>query len=360
MEKDLETALDKAVIIVDSMEEIHRIASIGERLGKTIEIGIRINPNFTLDGDECMFNKFGIDEEQVEEYLKDNQYPHLKVTGVHVHLKSQELDTNVMVRYYKKMFELARKYVELLGNLEYVNLGSGMGVEYALEDEAIDVEHLGGLVKSEMEAFKEANPNTQIMIETGRYVTCKSGVYVTKVIDRKVSCGKTILIIKNTLTGFARPCYEQVITRIGGDDAPSAEPLFTKASAFQFDTLKKGPLERVSIFGNYTNAVFITRKAGRSFHNKRGGDSMLKKIIEYNKTFAEKGRGAYYATSKYPNRNLAIVTCMDTRLTEMLPAALGIKNGDAKIIKDAGGMIVHPFGAVVRSFPQYEILWNRL
>lgn len=76
---------------------------------------------------------------------------------------------------------------------------------------------------------------------------------------------------------------------------------------------------------------------------------MIKDVIEYNKKFTEKGRGVYYATSKYPNKNLAIVTCMDTRLTEMLPAALGIKNGDAKIIKDAGGMIVHPFGSVVRS-----------
>ena len=75
----------------------------------------------------------------------------------------------------------------------------------------------------------------------------------------------------------------------------------------------------------------------------------MKQIIEYNKKFAEEGRGSHYTTSKYPDRNLAIVTCMDTRLTEMLPAALGIKNGDAKIIKDAGGMIVHPFGSVVRS-----------
>lgn len=76
---------------------------------------------------------------------------------------------------------------------------------------------------------------------------------------------------------------------------------------------------------------------------------MMKQIIEHNKSFAEEGRGSHYTTSKYPDRNLAIVTCMDTRLTEMLPAALGIKNGDAKIIKDAGGMIVHPFGSVVRS-----------
>jgi len=76
---------------------------------------------------------------------------------------------------------------------------------------------------------------------------------------------------------------------------------------------------------------------------------MIKNIIEYNKAFASNGLGSKYATSKYPDRNLAIVTCMDTRLTEMLPAALGLKNGDAKIIKDAGGMIVHPFGSVVRS-----------
>ena len=76
---------------------------------------------------------------------------------------------------------------------------------------------------------------------------------------------------------------------------------------------------------------------------------MMKQIIEHNKNFAEEGRGSHYTTSKYPNRNLAIVTCMDTRLTQLLPAALGIKNGDVKIIKNAGGVISHPFGSVVRS-----------
>ena len=56
-----------------------------------------------------------------------------------------------------------------------------------------------------------------------------------------------------------------------------------------------------------------------------------------------------YITSKYPNKKIAIVTCMDTRLTQLLPAALGIKNGDAKIIKNAGGIISHPFGSAMRS-----------
>ncbi len=76
---------------------------------------------------------------------------------------------------------------------------------------------------------------------------------------------------------------------------------------------------------------------------------MIDKILEYNKEFVREGKAEAFQTSKFPDRKLAIVTCMDTRLTEMLPAALGIKNGDAKIIKDAGGMIVHPFGSVVRS-----------
>lgn len=76
---------------------------------------------------------------------------------------------------------------------------------------------------------------------------------------------------------------------------------------------------------------------------------MIDKILEHNKTFVNEEKYKPYETSKYPDRKLAIVTCMDTRLIELLPAALGIKNGDAKIIKNAGGTIVHPFGSAVRS-----------
>lgn len=76
---------------------------------------------------------------------------------------------------------------------------------------------------------------------------------------------------------------------------------------------------------------------------------MIEEILAYNKQFvADKGYEKY-ATSKYPDKKLAILTCMDTRLTEMLPAALGLKNGDAKIIKNAGGVVATPFGSVIRS-----------
>ncbi len=76
---------------------------------------------------------------------------------------------------------------------------------------------------------------------------------------------------------------------------------------------------------------------------------MIEDILRYNEEFVRNEEYIPYATTKYPDKRLAILSCMDTRLTELLPAALGIKNGDAKIIKNAGGVISHSFGSVMRS-----------
>ena len=76
---------------------------------------------------------------------------------------------------------------------------------------------------------------------------------------------------------------------------------------------------------------------------------MIDEILRYNREFVEKKEYRAYETSKYPDKRIAIVTCMDTRLTHLLPAALGIKNGDVKMIKNAGGTITNPFDSTVRS-----------
>ena len=75
----------------------------------------------------------------------------------------------------------------------------------------------------------------------------------------------------------------------------------------------------------------------------------LNEIIKFNKKFVENKEYLNFQTTKFPNKKIAILSCMDTRLTELLPAALNLKNGDAKIIKNAGGLITHPFGSVMRS-----------
>ena len=76
---------------------------------------------------------------------------------------------------------------------------------------------------------------------------------------------------------------------------------------------------------------------------------MIDQIIDFNKTFVAQKGYEKYVTDKYPDKKLAVLTCMDTRLTELLPAALGLKNGDAKIIKNAGGLIITPFDSAMRS-----------
>lgn len=76
---------------------------------------------------------------------------------------------------------------------------------------------------------------------------------------------------------------------------------------------------------------------------------MIDDILEYNKKFVASKAYGPYATDKYPAKKLAILTCMDTRLTTLLPAALGLKNGDAKIIKNAGGVILDDYGTEIRS-----------
>ena len=77
--------------------------------------------------------------------------------------------------------------------------------------------------------------------------------------------------------------------------------------------------------------------------------SIIDDIIQFNSKFVADKKYIPYISEKTPKKRLAILSCMDSRLTELLPAALNIKNGEAKIIKNAGAIISHPYGSVMRS-----------
>ncbi|MGC4377277.1 carbonic anhydrase [Fictibacillus sp. Mic-4] len=76
---------------------------------------------------------------------------------------------------------------------------------------------------------------------------------------------------------------------------------------------------------------------------------LLDDIIEYNRGFVDKKEYEPYLTTKFPDKKFVILTCMDTRLVELLPASMNVKNGDVKMIKSAGGVVSTPFGGVMRS-----------
>lgn len=77
--------------------------------------------------------------------------------------------------------------------------------------------------------------------------------------------------------------------------------------------------------------------------------SLLNNIVAHNEQFVENKQYEQFLTSKFPDKKMVILTCMDTRLTELLPRAMNLRNGDAKIIKNAGALVSHPFGSIMRS-----------
>jgi carbonic anhydrase len=77
--------------------------------------------------------------------------------------------------------------------------------------------------------------------------------------------------------------------------------------------------------------------------------SLLNEMLEHNKAFVESGTYERFRTDKFPGKKLAILACMDARLLELLPHALGLRNGDVKMIKNAGALVSHPWGSVMRS-----------
>ncbi|KMN37957.1 MULTISPECIES: carbonic anhydrase [Chromobacterium] len=75
----------------------------------------------------------------------------------------------------------------------------------------------------------------------------------------------------------------------------------------------------------------------------------LSALLEHNRHFVENREYEQFKTDKFPGKGLAVLACMDARLVELLPKAMGLKNGDAKLIKNAGALITHPWGSVMRS-----------
>jgi carbonic anhydrase len=77
--------------------------------------------------------------------------------------------------------------------------------------------------------------------------------------------------------------------------------------------------------------------------------TIVSEILQHNRTFVDNGDYKAFVTDQFPNKKLVILSCMDTRLVELLPHAMGFRNGDVKMVKSAGAIVSHPFGSVMRS-----------
>lgn len=77
---------------------------------------------------------------------------------------------------------------------------------------------------------------------------------------------------------------------------------------------------------------------------------LLDSMLEYNKYFVKFEEYQKYKTEdKYPAKRVVIFTCMDTRLVDLATKSLNLAQGDVKVVKNAGAILTHPFGSVMRS-----------
>ncbi|NMS89301.1 pyridoxal-dependent decarboxylase [Clostridioides difficile] len=260
-ESDIETVLDKCIIIADSITEIELINKISKKNNKKTKIGIRINPDFNMDNDNAISSKFGIDIEDIDHVFKVLSIcDYISVVGIHIHIKSQVLDFEKLGCYYEKCFLIAlnlnkNKYI----NIEFINFGSGLGVVYDnLRDNPLNLKELSKLT----EKIALTNSNTlkaRLLIESGRFIVCKSGNYYVKIVDIKVSRGKKYLIVKNGLNGFMRPIISNLVEKVScGVELEGQEPLYTSNHAFSLSVLNNVKEEEyVNVVGNLCTSLDV-------------------------------------------------------------------------------------------------------
>lgn len=74
----------------------------------------------------------------------------------------------------------------------------------------------------------------------------------------------------------------------------------------------------------------------------------IDEVLAFNRGYVASKGYEKHLTDKYPDKKLAVLSCMDTRLSVLLQDALGLKNGDAKIIKNAGALVPSPWDSAMR------------
>lgn len=255
----IEKAWGKCIFIADSFSELAVLNECAEKRGMILSVGIRVNPLFSMDGQNPLQSKFGIDEELLESSMP--YYANLKVSGIHIHLKSQILDADTLCLYYERCYALAERLAKKHGwDIRFINFGSGIGTVYdECLEKPLNLEKIALTLEGISKQSRTLDSGTEFILETGRFLVSGAGTYFTKIVDRKVSRGKTYLIVENAVNGFLRPEISQLLRLSSGSyPADGLEPFYTSEKQCSFTIPgRKGTEEKVDIVGNLCTAVDV-------------------------------------------------------------------------------------------------------
>jgi len=259
--QDIQKVWGKCTIIADSLSELDRLEQCATVNNERIAVGVRVNPDFSMNGNSAVSSKFGIDEEQL--ITADLRFPHLKIIGIHVHLRSQILDADILCEYYRNCYMLAERMRGRSGvEIQFINFGSGIGTVYdSTSEKPLALEKVGQTLQT-LGAKNQNDLQAKFILETGRFVVCNAGTYYTRIVDRKVSCGKTYLVVQNAMNGFLRPAIAEMLRQnVGKFPENGQEPLYTTGSQSEFCIVGRNEnCETVDIVGNLCTALDVMAK----------------------------------------------------------------------------------------------------
>ena len=190
---------------VESEGETERLLDVGMALGIRPRVAVRVNPDFQVKGSGMRLGggpqQFGVDAERVPALLKRLADADLTFLGFHVFAGSQNLLADSICEAQRRTVELVTRLAAGAPTpVRYLNLGGGFGIPYHDRDTPLDLKAVATNLADLLEAeIRPTFPGARVVIELGRYIVGECGVYVTRVVDRKESRGRTFLVVDGGL-----------------------------------------------------------------------------------------------------------------------------------------------------------------
>ncbi len=196
---EIEQAVAAGVTLnLESERQCEQAIDAGARLGVAPRLAIRVNPSFELKASGMKMaggaKPFGIDEERVPSLAARIESEGLALVGFHIYSGSQSLNAEAICDAQRKSVELAQRLAApLRRSLEWVNVGGGFGVPYFPGEQPLDLDPIAANLDG-LSRRARAELGVPLVIELGRYLVAEAGVYVCRVLDRKISHGQVFLV----------------------------------------------------------------------------------------------------------------------------------------------------------------------
>jgi len=199
-DKELAEAVKARIVVnLESEREMERVAKLGREAGERPRVAVRVNPDFELKSSGMMMGggpkQFGVDAERVPAMLARMKQLELDFQGFHIFSGSQNLRADAIGEAQEKAIELATRLAESApAPVRMLNVGGGFGIPYFPGDQPLDIAAVGANLARLVPGLVERLPQATVIVELGRYLIGEAGIYVCRIVDRKISRGQVFLV----------------------------------------------------------------------------------------------------------------------------------------------------------------------